>query len=299
LEDTAVEGAGGYYTPRLVFPITLEVAPALPTLMIVPELRGTLVLADDPDQNYLGLLVEPRERLLGPGKTQRRIHCDLSPAILTHVEQRRAGNDLRLRARILGSMFEVSAEVDPPDMDASSPWLKGGRRHLIAYGECYANLDLNIPRSIWVDRILPNLGYCEKRLLEFSIPKSAEMASEFKKALAELELADREYVKGAYGEVIVRCRSALIAATSAFKLDLGDEKAQFRIRVRAFKEQYLVPVVGETQGQLVADLMESLWVPLSAGSKPDGRQADKEYSELILSLTCSTLAYVGRALRQT
>jgi hypothetical protein len=43
----------GYHTPRLVFPTTLEQPTDPHTAVVFTELRGTLVLANEPDQNYL------------------------------------------------------------------------------------------------------------------------------------------------------------------------------------------------------------------------------------------------------
>jgi hypothetical protein len=66
------------------------------------------------------------------------------------------------------------------------------------------DLFAQVPASIWVDRVLPPLGFSSLRLIEIALPMANSLLPE--DLLSSFDFARRDYDLGKYRECIQRCR---------------------------------------------------------------------------------------------
>jgi hypothetical protein len=275
-EVTQLAGSGGFVAPQLLLP--LRVGPVARGGAV--EFYLSLVLAD----LFLGAppsspwVEAPAGRAVVPvagGGSSLSLAVPLTPAGIERIEAFRAGGDL-----------DLSLLLHAPLGVREGGSFKGV--HPAA-----GRLSFRVPRSHWVDHVLPVLGYLTRYILELDVPAQGELAEPFRRVLASVRAAEGALRRDSYGEVFVQCRNAIDALVSAFKLDLGGEPASYPNRVKAFQEQRLEPRVGGTKAQLVADELRALWGPLSAVAKPGQFTVDRPAAKHVLHSTVNILGYLG------
>lgn len=202
---------------------------------------------------------------------------------LEYIEDTRNGKDLDLSVRL-------QAMVAVRGIGSGAPQGIDG----IDGGEGQSSF--TIPRSHWVDHVLPGLGYLSHHLLEMAVPTQGDLAEPFQRSLKEIADAEDKFRRDDYDGVIVDCRNAVDALVSAYKLDLGEGPASFSNRLKAFREQRLAERLSGTKAQLVVEELEAMWKALSAPTKPGSFVSDRLTAKYVLQSTVNVLSYVGKLL---
>lgn len=276
-EVTQLAGAGGFDAPHLLF--SLAVVPVVPTdavgfdlPLLAAELHlGSLSAAPPGTEGLVGRVTAP---IVGP-LANFRLAVPLTAAAVERIEAFRRGQDLALS-------LALSAPV-------------GVRQGGVLTGLHPAGgaTPFQIPRSHWVDRVLPGLGYLTKYLLELEVPAHGDLTEPFQRALSALRGAEAALRRDSYSEVFVQCRGAIEAVARAFKLDLEGEKDSHPARVEAFRKQQLVPRIGDTKAGMIADELRALWRPLSAAAHGGPFTVDRPAAKYVLQSTANLLGYLG------
>jgi hypothetical protein len=134
------------------------------------------------------LLPEPPFLNLGQNVTSNVMcYLELDHSILSRIENVREGGDLQLQLVI----HFVGEQQGAPQTKQNSQ----------------IGMQIRIPKSDWVERILPNIGFKDVALLE--IPKLE--APSFKDVVDYQNEAWKQFMMGDYDKVLVECRKSLEA----------------------------------------------------------------------------------------
>ena len=203
-------------------------------------------------------------------------HIDLEPQVIHHIEQRRAGGDVKLvlYSRVLVSEVCVSngiGTLKPPYETRFGDGNMGYFEYLI-------------PQSEWL-KLLKSLAWSELEILE--LPKSRLRAIQpLARALERFEDAEQNYRNGDWEETMMNCRKAFEAIVQDAIGDLNMSKAH----------QVFVSLLGEGEKTDRLDkLAKSLGDFLHLGRHENLprisiKRAD---AELALLLTGALLTYLG------
>jgi len=175
--------------PRLVFNFSFRhsISGALPYDLRVSNLTGNLKMKSENLFIYLGQLV-PLYPLITLGKDHTcgiPFSVDLSYPRLREIEKLREGKDLDLLAEV---KF-IGEQNDQPQNKELSTF----------------QLNFRIPKSDWVEKMLPQLKFKNVSLIE--IPDL--MGSEFQKIVNHVNDAWKQYSMGEYNRLLTDCRKAL------------------------------------------------------------------------------------------
>jgi len=200
------------------------------------------------DQTWrnVGAMLLPLEGLPLPvptlgDKRQVRLAFACSRRYIEHLEDERAAQpdpDLALSMRLWGSVALMRGQADEgEDAAASAP---------ISFESVEATPVemLRIPRSDWIDRLLPALGYRKTVLLELPLAGRSEVPEDLRDAIRHLDEAHVLRNHESYQKAIQECRRATDAL-----LGSGPEK-------KAWCQTHLAPLIGAEKAKMVDD---SLW----------------------------------------
>jgi len=153
-----------------------------------------------------------------------------------------------------------------------------------------------IPKSLWIERILPGLGYGRLELLEVRLSPAIPTDHGLPKAVTELRQARDYLLAGDWDQSISRCRIALETIPDSRPLQLPG-KPKFSLRVDTFVSDHIGNRLGSEQAKLLADQMKSLWAVCSAPVHPSpARTFTRADAEFIIRNTMAVIEYVGRLL---
>jgi hypothetical protein len=199
------------------------------------------------------------------------LYIDLDNYRLSQIEKVREGGDLRMRVDIF---FIAELQQQPP---VKYP---GG-----------ISLNFRIPKSDWVETILPQLKYKEVSLLE--IPKIEK--PEFGDIIARINDAWKQYSMGEYDKVLTECRKAMEALSTViknkgFQRDITDEKGNKRV-VPDWEK-----ALGHKEiGDIVEVFVQKLFGFLAPGSHY-GKSINREDAELAIMNTHALVNYMAKKL---
>lgn len=185
--------------PRLLlsFDVTHNISPGVsPYALAISNFMGELRLFKEGSvREYVGQLVakQPFVLLFAGSTTVVTFGLDLSHYELGQIEKLRESKDLELVTN-----FTYVAEIHQQPQTRTSSGFQ---------------LMFRIPKSDWVEKLLPKLGFKSVSLLE--IPKLVD--SEFAEIINHVEGAWKQYSMGEYHRVLSDCRKALEALGTKVK----------------------------------------------------------------------------------
>jgi hypothetical protein len=151
-----------------------------------------------------------------------------------------------------------------------------------------------IPKSQWVEKLLPQLGYGRLELIEVRISNGIR-AEGLPKAVQEVREARAYLANGDWEKAIAHCRNALEAILDSRPLQLTGVP-KFSVKVNTFIHEHLASL-GEKQSKLLAEEMNLLWEVCSKAAHPSPpdyfKRADADF---IVRNTTAILEYVSRLL---
>ncbi len=151
-----------------------------------------------------------------------------------------------------------------------------------------------VPKSEWVEKILPGLGYKGLELLEFPTGEGA-VAKEFLSAVEEFKQARQHLLNTEWERAVHRCRNVIELIVGARPSSVA-VTSRFSDKINAFISDHLT--ANADQAKFIAKQMNLLWEvcssaahPLPSVSRPD--------AEFIVRTTMSLIAYCGGLLKGT
>lgn len=272
----------------LVFQTTVErmiswdthLGDATPVLL---SLHGTLYRG----QTYrnVGAVLLPPEglplRVLAVGdKMPLRLSFTCSRRYVEHLEDERAtqpGQDLTLSMRLWGVVAVMRGQAG----DAAAP------AALVSFEnvEATPTETLRIPRSDWIDQLLPALGYRKTVLVELPLAGKPEIPEELRDAMAHLREARVQRNHESYRKAVQECRQALDAL-----LGSGPEK-------KVWAETHLAPIIGAEKAKVVDSSLYALR-PLLTDASHGGAliEIDRDAADYVIESLAVTLNYIARKL---
>lgn len=212
LEDPAndIEGRGGFVSPvlRILFKVRLEHRWAQKYSLAVLGLYGQAVLEDNSllGRLYLGYAPHFVE---GGHVANCETFLDLTSHKIRHIETVRSGAALNLKLNLHAFVGTV----------------EGPGRHSIAefYDAYLGDMPISVPQSVWIDKMLPQLGWGSSMVVELPVPVIDE-GGIFVQAVGRIDQAREQLAMGYTKQAIALCRDALSDASKA--LGYGDIKKE-------------------------------------------------------------------------
>ncbi|HTD41431.1 MAG TPA: hypothetical protein VK671_12470 [Mucilaginibacter sp.] len=146
-------------------------------------------------------------------------------------------------------------------------------------------INFQIPKSVWIEKILPNLGYRNLKLVE--IPLSHNNLKEaYDDIISEFEKAEHYFNLHDYNKCIAHCRSTLDALTRNLKSVKNESKSG-----TGFK--WLETVTKETFNWL--DKLNQATQSITSKSHHSGQNVDftRQEAESIYLIVLGLLNYIG------
>jgi hypothetical protein len=287
LEVDAVRGTGGPDFPKLVLPLDLRLTGLRQTKPDGTELLPITLL-------YLsGEFYSPEQRVVTKFRkdlatysdgsytleNQVQVEVPLDLLSLERIEQERKG-DLRAALQIEG-LVAVHAS-------------KGG---IVRFEQTMISSALNfvVPKSHWVEKVLPQLGYGALELIEVKITSNG-LPSGIPKAVEEIRQARTYLHNGDWEKAVGHCRNTMEAILNSRPLQIPST-SKFAIKVDEFIRDHLSVNLGGKQSKLLADEMKLLWEVCSHAVHPTPADYFKrEDANFIVRNTTAILEYVSKVL---
>lgn len=267
--------------------------------MVLLDLHGTLVSGNNTYGQGAALLskeglplrfYEDREQLV-----QLTFSCHSQ--YIQQLEQDRAttmaGQDLRIALRFWGSIMVMdNFSVTDPNYITPNPQDSADRNiHYQQLRDIVPLLTsqnaiptLRIPRSDWLDRLLPALGYGSKRFVAFPQLSDMQLPSELGEAVKHLTTARTLFDHERYREAIQLCRQSRDAL-------LGQNKT-------TWCQTYLEPIIGSEKAAMIDKSIQALnhlGNPASHGGNTI--EIDRDAAEFVLSSLTLVLHYIEKKLK--
>ncbi len=169
-----------------------EQKPARPEDLMVSEIKGILLLSNG---IRIGTLSSERPYIVlyQNGEQTLELYLELDHYKLHQIEEFRKGSDLSLQMNII---FVMEKRGQPQNKEMGS----------------FNNIKIEIPKSEWVEKILPNIGFKDVSLIE--IPK---INQKWQKIIEHINEAWHQHSMGKYDKVLIECRKALEALGNEVK----------------------------------------------------------------------------------
>lgn len=209
IEENSIIGTGRAELPILAFPLTFHVTYPFKEPGFGFELRELRCRVSPNDGAYLAWtkpILMQRVRVTGEFRELKQhfinVEIPLDRTRLATLERERKGGDLRLRLD-----FELFADelVEVRRLQVGYPSVVWGIKDHHCLG---ARVPIVIPRTIWVENVLPQTGYGKIYIIELpAVP--VEKCSGLKTACDALHQAQELHKQGFYDEAVGKCRLAL------------------------------------------------------------------------------------------
>jgi len=241
------------------------------------------------DQTWrnVGAMLLPLEGLPLPvptlgDKRQVRLAFACSRRYIEHLEDERAAQpdpDLALSVRLWGSVAIMRGQADKGEDAAASA--------LISFESVEATPVemLRIPRSDWIDRLLPALGYRKTVLIELPLAGRPEVPEDLRDAILHLDEARTLRNHESYRKAVHTCRQAIDAL-------LGEGKGKV-----TWGQTHLAPVIGPEKATMVDDSLRALRPLLTDASHGNNTvEIDRDAADYVIESLALALNYIARKL---
>jgi len=259
---------------------------------VILELHGRLARANRQDD--IGAALGPvRELPISFSRPNHQQWIDLLFTFPMHylqiLEEERREQDIRL----LLEMWGLVAIVEPRDKEqvnriqvAHSPieviWFEKIET------DRSNQSNLVIPRSTWIDRILPGLGYGRSVLIELPLVRTPPIPEVYRNAAKALDNARNAFNAEDYGGAVKHAREVLES--------LGKISSDGSGRLTSFCKEYLEPSIGETKSHAVDRSLNALRDVINASSHIDPQKPfkiDRNIAAYVIETLALNLRYIS------
>jgi len=259
--------------PRLVFQTDISHIPVAGqpgyTLNLTIRKAEFTLLTKQRGHLYVGMLNpdQPQIQLSPSGTFTFNLFLDLDYYRLTQIEKLREGGDLQ------GSIhLSLSIErQQPPLIDFR-----------------VFSFSVRIPKSDWVEKIMPQLKFKEVFLIE--IPKIEN--PQFSDVIVKLNEAWKQYSMGEYDKVLSECRKALEGLLRVVKNQGYQKESENKKQIVDWER-----IVGnKDSGEIIGVLVQKIIGFTTPGSH-FGKSINREDAELALLNTHALINFITKKLK--
>ena len=243
--------------PRIRFAFEVSHSQASYTLLLEIVSMDLTIVSREGAARHLGRLIPSQPFLMIGANTNQTVNCflQLDYPTLSQVEKVREGRDLAMTLTV----NLVGEQQGAPQTRQNNS----------------ATFDLRIPKSDWVEGMLPNIGFKDVSLIE--IPRLA--GQDYSDVIGYQNEAWKQYMMGEYDKVLTECRKTLEALSSHVK-DKGLEKETNGKKVPDWEK-----LLGDNDsGDIVGAVYSKMKGYVAPGSHA-GRSSTREDSEFALMVT--------------
>ena len=288
LDETQIRGAGGSaHYPRLIFPARIILYSSEDGCvdwhftLVTAQLNNEGKIADSLpiplDGVCIGGLPHPQQKHVN-------LEFPLDFRRLEVLEQIRNGGDIRLELQVELSADEWGFVSELPVDSGRDIWrLRNFHRGII-------QTTLNVPRSTWIERVLPQIGYGTIHVVEFPATP-LEACAALSHSYNALRQAQEHHKLGLYDDAVGKCRVAL---DQFFEYVEADAKDGSKRNVPVVKKSWETKV-----GQATYEwLNQSLGALKTASNRPHHSpniHYDQLESQMLLAITAALVSYAARS----
>lgn len=285
-----INGVGGSASPQLWLPLVIHVShgaikphEGFEFIAMEGELRLNGLPFVRSSRTPVGFVLQPRFSTL---KNQRHtLEFPLDAARVAALESARAGGDLTLRLEVNLEVQQLHAlNTPPPGQLVETVWGQTGRHRL------NLGVEIIVPRSVWIERVLPRVGYGEVHLIELPAV-SVESTEVMTHAFEALRQAQELHKAGLYSEAVGKCRVALeeffeypAVTTGGITRNVPTLKSSWETRL----------------GKATFDWLNQTLSALKAGTNKPHHLASATYSQfdsqMLQMVTTAVVSYAARHL---
>ncbi len=282
-------GAGGVAYPRLCVPACLHlrgVRGTGPADLAFTDLFAQLWIAQDVDRiaDALPLKIHTIGSVAWHQALDESFYLEfpLDAVRVAQLERLRNGGDLTFRLDL-----KLSAqEFGPPHEAKEDAPVRCTLRRL---HRLTAQLVFTVPKSVWIEQVLPRLGYGMVHIIEFpaaSLDSCAELAQSFQ----ALHQAQELHKLGLYDDAVGKCRVAL---DKFFELadKTGEDGAKRRVPI--LKRSWEAKLGKDTYTWLDGTLGAIKQAANLAHHSPNAHYSQLD-SQMILAITSAVVSYAAR-----
>jgi len=283
-----VHAYGGPEFPKLVFMLDLWLSPLIKTFSQTEKPAQPLTW-----MFLSGEFCSPEQRAVANFRDEVNVHADSSHSperqfrleipldliTIERIEQSREG-DLRAAINFRG-FFAVH--------------ISGGTGVQRFETTRIEPIVFTIPKSQWVEKLLPQLGYGRLELIEVRISDGMR-AEGLPKAVQEVREARAYLANGDWEKAVAHCRNTLEAILDSRPLQLPPA-SKFSMKADTFINDHLSSKLGGMQSKLLAEEMKLLWEVCSKAAHPNPPEYFKRAdTNFIVRNTTAILEYVSGLL---
>jgi len=221
-------------------------------------------------------LFAPEENV--PRTAQVRLEIPLDLIKVGRIEQSRSGGlEAALKFRPLLAVHSQDGAVQE---------FQVGRVEAVAF---------TIPKSQWIEQLLPQLGYGGLELLEVRITSNVRPEG-LPQSVQELRQAQKYLNEGDWEKAVEHCRKAVEAIPVSRNLQLPAGRT-FGAKVDTLVNEHLRDSLEEKQAKLIADEMKLIWDVGSKAAHPATPGYFKRPdAEFMVRNTMALVEYFGKLL---
>ncbi len=299
-----ISGQGGPAFPQLSVPLSISIQSAEPEAQRRMGMGNYFPTADDAIQDYTlhqiyGTLFFSSGggqiafhslplSLFSRPKTQGQVALTIALDVyqLRQIEEQRIG-DVSLK---FDFTFEFAKHYPVARKEPYSPIEK--------FETSFFSMTVIIPRSDWVDKVLPGLGYGKIYLVEVPVPQRA-IGEIIANTLKEFQQAQQQMLLGDYNKILGHLRNTLELLSDAveYKGTPRDGKTNPSF---ADKIDYLLTVLpGAPTGfrrDNLARMCKDLYGFTSPPEHPSPPHFTRDDAEMTMLITIAVLSYMGKFL---
>jgi hypothetical protein len=212
------------------------------------------------------------------------------PAQFVHFleEERTAtqsGQDLRLGLKIWG-LVAVARPKDSDHTTQPGVYLGQADADIVEFEGIQTQRGqqpIRIPRSDWLDRLLPALGYQRSILIELPLTRTPPVPDAYQKAVASLNAARQAFEHEDYRSAAKHAREVL-----EYVGQLGSDG-----KLTTYCTEKLEPVVGETKSKAIDRVLNALRDTINASSHAGRFIADRSIASYVIETLAVNLRYIS------
>jgi len=287
IPEAEINGQGGAHAPTLMLPVRLDFHMHADDPRIglrFSSLHGRIDLAHQPFAvaPATSINIQLRSDFRTLSNQHHYLNFPLDAARIAHLELTRNGGDLKLLVNLTLTVKKLYALHEAPIP------------HNVAWGfvnrlDVHVNQEITIPRSAWVTRVLPQIGYGIVHLLELpAIPLTA--VENYKEAYQALTRAQEHHRHGLYDEAAASCRIALERFFDYPEVTAPDQLTR---KVPTLKKSW------ETKlGRATYDWLNASLGAIKQAANPPHHRPGPHYDQLeaqvLIMVTVAVVAYAAK-----
>ncbi len=291
VDEALLFGTGGAIYPRLMIPVKLDYYPLHEKLADYVFTGLDAQLSRDnvgklADAIPLRLVRVQRTHAHYVGPEYLSLEFPIDAKRVTAMERQRDGKDLALNIDCQLTVEEHRPIEGDPKTQRPAIW---GVRSVL---RLTAKLSIRIPRSTWIERVLPNTGFGVVHLVELpAVP--IENCQALNRSYEALRQAQSLHAEGFYDMAVARCRTALDPFFTSVPVDPKNKDSARQPELKRSWQTRL--------GSATSTWLNSALTAIKTAANPTVHLPEPHYdqfeSQMIQAITTTVIAYAARTMQ--